>query len=327
VPHLLGVDVGGTKTLAAVCDDGGRVCGVARAGGANYQDAGTEAAARQIRAAVETALARAGIARADVVHFAFGVSGADREADFAAIRRLLEPIAPAGRTTLVNDTLVALRAGTADGVGVCCIGGTGANCIGRNRFGVVKKVGGLGFVSGDSGSAGDVVLAALTAALWGHEGRGPHTALYGRFCAELGLRALEDIVELGYFSRGQALDLGRLAPLVFEVAAAGDAVALEVLRRQGRGVAEAALCAIRSLFAADEEVTVVLAGSVLARGRHDALREAIGEALAAAQRRARLARLTDEPVLGALLLARDAQVGHAADPAFAARLRETWREA
>ncbi|HEY3359432.1 MAG TPA: BadF/BadG/BcrA/BcrD ATPase family protein [Polyangia bacterium] len=325
MPYLLGLDVGGTKTLAAVCDDSGRVAGVARAGGANYQDAGSVAAAREIGTAIAGALARAGAGRGDVVAAAFGVSGADREQDFAAVHALLDPVSPVARYALVNDTLVALRAGTRDGVGVCCIGGTGANCIGRNRLGVVKKVGGLGFVSGDSGSAGDLVGAAITAALWGHEGRGPETALYGRLCAELGLRTLEDVVDLGFFSRVHALDLGRIAPLVFETAAAGDAVAIAVLEAQGRGVAGAALCAARALFAPGDEVTVVLAGSVLARGSHDALRDTITQALTAALPRCRVVRLTDEPVIGALLLARDVQTG-LAEPAFAARLRETYRE-
>ena len=324
MPYYVGVDAGGTKTLAAVCDDSGRVAGAGLAGGSNYQDVGEDLAARALGDAMAQALQRAGVSGGDVVAACFGVSGADREVDFRTIRDLLGRISPTPRFTLVNDTLVALRAGTDDGVGVCCIGGTGANCIGRNRLGVVKKVGGLGWISGDSGSAGQIVADALTAALWGREGRGPETVLYGRLCAEFNLKSLDDVIEYGFFSQLLAPDFGRGAPLVFEAASAGDAVAVELLRRHGRGVAQAALCALRALFGPGEEVPVVLGGSVLARGSHDALREAFAEELAKGYRGARLVKLEVEPVLGALLLARDAHTGSAGRD-FARRLRESYR--
>jgi N-acetylglucosamine kinase-like BadF-type ATPase len=324
MPHYLGVDAGGTKTLAVICDDTGRVIGVGRDGAANYQAVGVATAARAIGAAVEAALAAAGASRGTVVGACFGVAGADRDVDFRVIRELLEPVTPTPRFTLVNDTLVALRAGTPDGVGVCCIGGTGANCIGRNRLGVLKKVGGLGWVSGDSGSAGQIAADAVVAALQGREGRGPETVLYARLCAALHLKLLDDIIELEFPGRGDPLDLGSLAPLVFAAAAEGDEVALEVLRRHGRGVARAALCALRALFAPDAAVPVVLGGSVLARGSHDALRAAIAAELQEAHPAARLVRLEDEPVLGALLLARDAHTGKTGAE-FARRLRASYR--
>jgi N-acetylglucosamine kinase-like BadF-type ATPase len=324
MPYYLGVDAGGTKTLAAVCDDSGRVAGVGLAGASNYQDVGAPAAARALGAATTQALERAGASGGDVVHACFGVSGADREADFKTIRDFLAGVSPTPRFTLVNDTLVALRAGTDDGVGVCCIGGTGANCIGRNRLGVVKKVGGLGWVSGDSGSAGGIVSDALTAALQGREGRAPETALYGRLCAALGLKSLDDVIEYGFFSQLHVLDFGRFAPLVFETASAGDGVALELLARHGRGVARAALCAIRALFGPDEEVPVVLGGSVLQRGANDALRDALAAELTKGHARTRLVKLEVEPVLGALLLARDAHTGSAGRD-FARRLRDSYR--
>jgi N-acetylglucosamine kinase-like BadF-type ATPase len=259
-----------------------------------------------------------------VVQACFGVSGADREADFKTIRGLLAGVSPTARFTLVNDTLVALRAGTDDGIGVCCIGGTGANCIGRKRLGVTKKVGGLGWISGDSGSAGSIAGDALTAALQGREGRGPETLLYARLCAALDLKSLDDVIEFGFCGQIRMFDVGRLAPLVFEAAAIGDAVALDLLARHGRGVARAALCAIRALFTETEEVVVVLGGSVFQHGAHDALRDALAAELATSHPPTRLVKLEVEPVLGALLLARDAHTGSAGRD-FARRLRDSYR--
>ena len=74
MPYYLGVDAGGTKTLAAVCDDSGRVAGTGIAGASNYQDVGAAAAGRALGAATNQALERAGASSGDVVQACFGVS-------------------------------------------------------------------------------------------------------------------------------------------------------------------------------------------------------------------------------------------------------------
>jgi N-acetylglucosamine kinase-like BadF-type ATPase len=76
--HVLGVDAGGTKTIAAVADENGRVDGVGLAGSANFQTCGVAGARNQIQRAVAAAVEMAGLQPNQLEAVCYGVAGADR---------------------------------------------------------------------------------------------------------------------------------------------------------------------------------------------------------------------------------------------------------
>jgi N-acetylglucosamine kinase-like BadF-type ATPase len=96
------------------------------------------------------------------------------------------------------------------------------------------------------------------------------------------------------------------APLVFQVAAEGDAVARETIRWAGRELGKLANGIIRQLGFETLDFEVVLAGSMYNGGPMliDALRETIHDVAPGA----RLVRLTAPPVVGGVLLGME-QVG------------------
>lgn len=296
---ILGVDGGNSKTQAAVVDETGRLLAEAREGGSNYQGIGRETAGLLLERLVARVLNEVGAAEADVA--VYGLSGADRDKDFAVFREIIGPIGRAKKTVLVNDTILALRAGTDDGVGVALIGGAGSNCIGMNRSGVIRKAWGLGPLTGDRGNAGALALDAIVAAMKGVDGRGPRTVLEDKLKAALGLEALEDIIEHDFFDCPRPFNPGSLAPLVFEAANEGDAEAVKVLREHGRAAAEAAVAVMRALFSADDEIPLVLGGSVYQKGANPTLVETLRAEVAREFPRARLVILKEPPILGALL--------------------------
>lgn len=322
--QVLGVDAGGSKVLAIVAGEDGRVVGVGHGGSANYQACGVPGATSQIRRAVEQAAEQAQV---DLLEFAatcYGVSGADRELDFATIREFCEPIAPCDNFRLENDTIVALRAGTEDGVGIALIAGTGSNAIGRSADGSLHQVGGLGRLTGDYGSAGQLAEAAIVAAFKGLDGRGPATALSQRLPEHLGLEQLTDIIEYEFYGlpRGP-LDLGSLAPVVFQVAADGDPVARQVLRRAGREVARAVEVVAERLFPERADPCVVFGGAVFMHGVSPDLVDTVEAEVRKTRPQARFVRLVDPPALGAVAFAL-ADAGFAADGTVQARLRESY---
>ena len=91
-----------------------------------------------------------------------------------------------------------------------------------------------------------------------------------------------------------------LAPLVFEVAAQGDAVALDAIRWAGRELGELANAVIRQLEFEALEFDVVLVGGMYQGG--PLLIEPMRATIQALAPRARLVRLTAPPVVGAVLL-------------------------
>jgi len=308
---VLGFDGGGTKSICAIADADGAILGVGLSGCTNFQGAGVHAAGEEVRRAIGQALAQARVPTGRIAYAAYGAAGADRDADFDAVADYILPHNPAGRMLLANDTTIALRAGTPDGVGVALICGTGSNCIGFNGVGAQAKVGGLGRFTGDAGSGENVVERAIIAAARGLDGRGPKTVLAERLASALGLAEITDIISLYYLDDYRPPDLGALAPVVFKSAQDGDPVALKLLNRIGDELAENAVAACRRLFARNDPVRIVLGGSILQKARPPIFVERITRGVRAKFPQARITRLKVEPVLGAVYLALDLLHGHA----------------
>ncbi|MBW2702954.1 MAG: hypothetical protein JRF33_19200 [Deltaproteobacteria bacterium] len=303
---VLGVDGGGTKTLALVADSQGRVLGMGRAGSSNYQDCGRAGAEKQIRRALDLACRNAGIATSQLEAACLGLSGADRPRDFEFIRGFLDPLLPGLSSRLVNDSLIALRAGTEDGVGIALVAGTGSNVIGRNAEGQTLQVGGLGPLSGDRGSAPQIGQEAVVAAIMGQDGRGAATVLTARIMEKLSLDRLDDIIELEFFDNLEGrLNLGFLAPLVFEAAASGDVEAQRILVDSGHSLAGSAAVIASSLFSGEQTLRLVFGGSVLQKGASPLLIETVVDDLRQVCPGLKTRILDLPPVAGAVLFALD----------------------
>ncbi len=321
---FLGVDGGGSKTIACVADRAGRVLGAGRGGGSNFQVVGEDCAAEAIRLAIARAMERAGVSAGTIVAAGFGLCGADRAVDFDTCRRLLAGVSPVPVFTLTNDTTIALRAGTSDGVGIGLVAGTGANQIGVNRHGVLHRVGGLSRILGDSGGALDLGEQAIAAAMRGHDGRGTPTALYDLITARLGLPHLEDVIEFYFVGAREVFDPASLAPLVFEAATGGDPVATQLIAEAGREAARCANVILQRLFAPDEAIPIVLGGSLWQRARSAVMYDALRHALDPRYTALDLRLLDVEPVLGGVLYAFDRHLGGLASGTIRTRLAETY---
>src|SRR5512135_2825081 len=90
---------------------------------------------------------------------------------------------------------------------------------------------------------GTFVLKSLHAVAREWSRRGPATRLSGAFVEALGARDVDDLIE-GLTQGHYDLDAD-MAPLAFRVAAEGDAVAQELVRWAGAGLADLALGVIR----------------------------------------------------------------------------------
>ena len=119
-----------------------------------------------------------------------------------------------------------------------------------------------------------------------------------------------------------------LAPLVFDVAADGDAVARRILFEAGQELGLCARLVAARLFPTDAEFSLVLGGSVLQRGRIPLMREAIVGAVRNAFPKVRFCVLDTAPVCGGALLAWDRVHGlRGGEPLAAAASLPAWPDA
>lgn len=298
---ILGIDGGGSKTLALVADAALRVLGRGTAGPSNYQGVGIAAAAAALEHAIAAATADAGLAAPTFTAACLGMAGVDRPEDRALMQAWADRWLPGVPLVIVNDAQLVLAAGTPAGWGVGLICGTGSIAYGQNRAGRWARAGGWGHLLGDEGSGYAVGQAALRAVMRAFDGRAPATTLTAAVLGHWGLAAPPDLVRRVYREPVTPADLAALAPLVEAAAAAGDAVADAILADAGHELALAVAAVIHALNL-PSPVPCALAGGLLVKG--PALRQHF---LAAAQTSdLDLAPVTPvtEPAQGALRLAK-----------------------
>jgi N-acetylglucosamine kinase-like BadF-type ATPase len=306
---FLGIDGGGTKTLTAVSNEKGRILSVIRSGPSNFQSVGIERAYKELKTGITKALKIAKLTKRDITFGGFGISGADRDKDFDIILSILNDILPDTPKVLVNDTTIALRAGTKDCVGVAIISGTGTNCIGFNKKGIMKRVGGLGPLTGDYGAGSDIAMAAYHAAFRYNDGRGPYTILYDIIKRHFRVNDIEDLIELTYYDSADYYRLNTITPYVFIAARKNDRIAKEILINCGKALSRAALTCLKYLFRKDEEVNIAFGGSVFIKQPNSIMTDYIKKQILKSYTKARFVILKTEPVIGALLLAYDRYYG------------------
>jgi N-acetylglucosamine kinase-like BadF-type ATPase len=296
---LLGIDAGGSKTVALLADASGAVLGRGVAGAGNLRAVGEEAAAAALAAAVEGAFGCAGLPVQPVAAACLGAAGAGRPAERAVLERWAAARPLAAHTLVCDDARLVLAAGGPDGWGVALIGGAGSIAVGYAPDGRTAHAGGWGYLLGDEGSGRDIALAGLRAACRAADGRGPSTALLPALLGRWALTQPEALIARVYEAPAERALLAEVPPVVAAAAEAGDEVARAILERAGEELALAAAAVITAL-ALTPPIPLALAGGALVN--MPLLRAALLGALA---RRGMvvLPALVHEPALGALRLA------------------------
>ena len=304
----LGMDAGATKTHALIADGAGRVRGAGIAGPGNWEGVGLDGALAAYRDALGQALAEAGVSVEQLSGGGFGLAGFDWPSDTERLAPLLEQLGVPEPRVLVNDTAVALRAGTEDGVGVVIIAGTGTTVAGCNAEGQRWRTFGEGVEMGDIGGAADIARLGLRAVARAYTGAGPETSLTDIYVERYGASSAIEMLE--WIVRGQAPQPhASLAPHIFAAAEAGDAVAQGIIREVGAALGGNAAAVASRLGMEAETFSVVLAGGVF-RSRSQALVAAIMRPIRAVAPHAHPRILETLPVVGGVLLAMEAAGAH-----------------
>jgi N-acetylglucosamine kinase-like BadF-type ATPase len=299
VTIVLGVDGGGTKTHAAVADGRGEVLGFGMSGPSNWEDAGFEGASAAVKASVREALSLAGTEAATVERSVFGLAGIDFASDEQKMQGVQAALGLGGECHIVNDSFVALRAGTNHPWGIVVVAGTGSVISGRNPAGETFRTFGLGPTFGDEGSATEISQAAVTAVAGQLIGRAPKTTLLGLMSAAAGIEDPMALIE--GLARGR-VDEASFASIVFEAAEGGDLVARRILEHAGAALGDLAGFVARRLRMDGSEFELVLAGGMF-RTQSRIMRSALEATLRRSARFAQPVQLEAPPVAGAVLLA------------------------
>jgi glucosamine kinase len=309
VAYYLGIDGGGSKTTCAVGNELS-VLATAMSGPSNITRVGEMRARESLHEAIDRACDAAKIDARQVHRACVGAAGAGREEIAAAIRGIIAEVIT-GQVEVVGDMQIALQAALGRGPGVIVIAGTGSIAYGRDSHGRTVRAGGWGFAISDEGSAhwiGRAAVAALLraadkAADKGNDERIPEPSSLLRELESIW--KVESLVELARTANSSP-EFAASLPAVVAAADAGDELARTVLRNAGRELAQLAEIVVEKLFPqANEAIPLAMAGGVFRYA--PSVREVFCCAVQRIDPRLRVNQEVVEPVVGALIMARQAR--------------------
>ncbi|MBQ6065607.1 MAG: hypothetical protein IJK89_02180 [Clostridia bacterium] len=293
--YYLGVDGGGTRTTALVCDETLRELVTVSGGSVNYCSEGMERARDNLRAILSEIAEKTGVGR--FASAFIGSSALFGRADEATLRAFTDGVVVADRIAMDSDLYVALKSCETDNA-LAAVCGTGSMAAAFGPAGEVLTRGGFGYLFGDEGSAYAIAREAMFHAARSAEGTEPPTLLTGALSAFYGVKDVYAFTDLAYDPPMERKRLAAFAPEVTRCARQGDGTADAVLKRQ----AELFAGTVRSLASVTPQKPAVFCyGGVFAHDERFTayFREALGDACVSC------GPLAKPPVYGAVLAARE----------------------
>ncbi len=256
--RYLGIEGGGTRTVALLADGHGQVVRRLETGPANMKLLTEAQLTRRFRSIA------AALPLADAL--GIGLSGAWTEADFRKIRSAAAKVWPRVPCCATNDLEIALTAAAAGKRAeripqVLVVSGTGSGCYGKSLKGEGVKVGGWGHVLGDKGSGYDIGLRALQAVVDSYDQELVWPQLGRRLLRTLLLNEPNDLID--WAQGADKTEIASLAAEVFAAWARKDKLASEILAGAAQSLARDAAACARRLAKPGNPVQFVLTGSIL----------------------------------------------------------------
>lgn len=297
-PLYLGIEAGGTRTVALMNEANGAPEIRVEAGPANLRLLNDGDLARHFKEITRS------FPKPDAL--AIGMAGARTEADRERIHKAAAKAWPGAPCYATGDLETALMAAEdppkhfGQLTRVLVLSGTGSCCYGRAVGGRTAKVGGWGHILGDKGSGFEIGLRALKAVVYYFDRDGEWSALGRRLLRTLQLNEPNDLI--AWVQTASKTDIAALAIEVFKAWADRDRIAADILAGAAESLAQDAVSCARRLVRRNVPVQFVFAGSVLLKQPRFAQR--VASKLKCLWPKAVISPLTQESARGALALAR-----------------------
>ncbi len=161
--YYLGIDGGGTRTTASVCDENGALVCKVTGKTINFYSVGMETARKNLSGIMDDVYKSLG--KVTFKNAFIGCSALDNRADEDTMNALCAGIIESESITMDSDTYVALFSGECIVSRAVVICGTGSMVTGIDETNKIYTKGGWGHIIGDGGSAYSIALEGLKEAV------------------------------------------------------------------------------------------------------------------------------------------------------------------
>lgn len=217
---VAGIDGGGSKTRVILADAEGNHLADLLGPGSAMAPGRADHSAEVIGTLVRQAVQQAEMGGRRLKALAVGVAGVGREAEARALAVALEDLEIAEQVVVQGDGEIALTDAFGSGPGIILVAGTGSIAYARSPARVLARCGGWGPAFGDEGSGAWIGRKSLGIVASAADGREPETALTGAILTAAQVNDPGELIPWGIAATPR--ELAALAPVVFNVASAGD---------------------------------------------------------------------------------------------------------
>jgi N-acetylglucosamine kinase-like BadF-type ATPase len=308
--YVLGIDGGGSKTMAAVSGapdlpvpgrlgmSGASVFTFNTARGCNFNSVSRESGQAALEEAVRGALASAQVTPSEISSVCAGVAGGASPEVAAMVSEILSQLLPCASIRVVGDNVIAFEAAFDGSAGVVCISGTGSVAFGRNERGEMTRAGGWGRLVSDEGSGHWIGRQAIAQCLNAMD-QGRSSRLITETMEHWGIVTREQLVARCHSD--PIPNFAELFPVVLRVANEGDPMATEILDSAALKLARITQIVLRRLWSGRSVQRVAIIGSVFANAER--IRHAFANLIRADRPEVQVRLCERQPVEGALQLA------------------------
>lgn len=298
--YVMGIDQGASKTLVIIGNEYGQVLGFGKSYGACHTNTGIEYAMNAVKEAMEYALEQAGIKLEDITALAAGMTGVDWEYEGQLLKEGLKNITGIKKVFVVNDCIIAMRAGTNQNYGAVLCAGSGLNCAVRDKEG---KEFVYGFYIDEEYQGGSALgKACMRSVIDAQVGLEEKTLLTQMLLKKFECKNVDQLLYKKVTGEITQQDYLSLPMVLEEAARLGDKAAKDILYRFGWQWGRFVSAAIKNMGMLEKEIDVVLSGSIF-KCREPELKKGVIDQLAQDAPLAKIVDATFEPVVGAFLLA------------------------
>ncbi len=240
--YFLGIDGGGTRTVALCTDANGTVLAKVAGDSINFYSEGMEQARANMREVLEKIENLTGICEYEGVFI--GSSALGGRADEEILKAFTSDIFNAENIVMDSDLSAALMTMYDHEESVAVISGTGSMAVLKTAQGEIKTAGGWGYILGDEGSAYAIAIDGIRAGIRGFEGSGEKTALTDELTSFFNANDIYDLIGLFYdppMERKKIADFARCVCAVAE----SDAVAKNIVNVQAKSLSQTVLALIK----------------------------------------------------------------------------------
>lgn len=254
--YIMGIDGGGTKTIALAAGTDGWVYGESQGDSINYNAIGMEKARVNMKSVLRDLEKSTGISRFRAV--CIGSSAIFYTPVGTQYKEFLNDMFQSDNVYMLGDIQIAMESMLSPPPYALAISGTGSIVAACDENQNIQHAGGWGYLLGDEGSAYRIAIDGIKAAISYYDGLGEETALTDEVMSYFQIQDMRSLVEKIYHSNASHSYLSSFATNVTRCAEAGDHAACYAVVVNSHKLADHAVALLKKY---DNQTTIPLAVS------------------------------------------------------------------